>query len=172
MKIAVASKNPVKINSLQKAFALSFPAEEIEVSSLAANSGVSDQPFGEEETLRGALNRLTESREAFPKMDYYSSIEGGLIREEKDLYVFAWVVIEDHKGIQSRSQAARFKLPENLASLVRQGKELGDADNIVYGRSNSKQGDGTVGILTNQLVTRTGYYEHAAILAICSFAKS
>ncbi len=171
MKIAIASKNPVKVEAFQRAFQLTFPEEGLETCSLAASSGVNDQPFGESETLEGALNRLSEVKKLAPGQDYYCSIEGGLIRDKEELYVFAWLVVENKKGLQSRSQAARFKLPENLASLVKAGKELGEADDIVYGRTNSKQGDGTVGVLTNQLITRTDYYEHPAILALSGFIK-
>ncbi len=172
MKIAVASKNPVKIEAFKRAFRLTFPQESLETSSVAARSGVNHQPFGEKETLKGALNRLLELKKLAPGQNYYCSIEGGLVEDEEDLYVFAFLIVEDENGLQSRSQAARFKLPENLASLVKAGKELGEADDIVHGRTNSKQGDGTVGSLTNQLITRTDYYEHPAILALSSFTNS
>jgi hypothetical protein len=46
--------------------------------------------------------------------------------------------------------------------------ELGDADDIVTNRVNSKQGGGTVGVLTNNLVTRSLYYEQAVVLALVS----
>jgi non-canonical (house-cleaning) NTP pyrophosphatase len=39
--------------------------------------------------------------------------------------------------------------------LVESGKELGDADDIVFGKSNSKQQNGAVGILTHDIITRT-----------------
>jgi non-canonical (house-cleaning) NTP pyrophosphatase len=45
---------------------------------------------------------------------------------------------------------------------------LGDADDIVTNRVNSKQGGGTVGVLTNNLVTRSLYYEQAVVLALVS----
>ena len=64
------------------------------------------------------------------------------------------------------ARTASFPLPPALASLVRGGMELGDADDAVFGRSNSKQEDGTVGILSHGAVDRTEYYRHALVLAL------
>lgn len=67
------------------------------------------------------------------------------------------------------SRTATFVLPEEIAALVRQGVELGAADDIVFGRFNSKQSNGAVGILTADAIDRTRYYEHAVILALVPF---
>ena len=40
---------------------------------------------------------------------------------------------------------------------------------MIFGRTNSKQGNGAIGILTNDLVTRTDLYEHAVLLALAPF---
>lgn len=39
----------------------------------------------------------------------------------------------------------------------------------VFGKVNSKQGQGTVGQLTNGLIDRTLFYEHAVVLALAPF---
>ena len=44
---------------------------------MSTNSGVSDQPFGEE-TYEGAQNTVCGIREKFPKMDFYISCEAGI----------------------------------------------------------------------------------------------
>jgi inosine/xanthosine triphosphatase len=44
--------------------------------------------------------------------------------------------------------------------------ELGAADDIVFARANSGYGQGTIGKLTNGIVDRSIYYEHAILLAI------
>jgi non-canonical (house-cleaning) NTP pyrophosphatase len=53
-----------------------------------------------------------------------------------------------------------------VAALVRAGVELGEADDRVFGRSGSKQGEGAVGLLTKGAICRSSYYEHALILAL------
>jgi non-canonical (house-cleaning) NTP pyrophosphatase len=47
--------------------------------------------------------------------------------------------------------------------------ELGDADDLFYQRKNSKQLNGSVGLLTNDLFTRTSLYVEAVMLALIPF---
>ena len=47
-----------------------------------------------------------------------------------------------------------------------------DADDVIFRRSNSKQGDGIVGILTSGAVDRTEYYAPAMMLALIPFANA
>ena len=49
--------------------------------------------------------------------------------------------------------------------------ELGDADDIVFKRVNSKHGQGTVGKLTNGQIDRTEYYVHALKLALIPWIR-
>lgn len=44
-----------------------------------------------------------------------------------------------------------------------------DIDDILFNRSNSKQEDGAVGILTGRIIDRTKYYLEAVILALIPF---
>jgi non-canonical (house-cleaning) NTP pyrophosphatase len=41
----------------------------------------------------------------------------------------------------------------------------------VFGRTKSGQGNGTVGKLTANVVTRAAYYEHAVMMALIPFMK-
>ena len=76
----------------------------------------------------------------------------------------------DHQEIVGIAKTAAFPLPNEIARLViEEKKELGDADDMVFKRVNSKQGDGTVGMLTKSLISRAVYYEHALILALVPF---
>jgi len=52
--VLVASKNPVKIQAIREGFLKVFPDTGYEFLSVEVSSGVSDQPFGMEETLTGA----------------------------------------------------------------------------------------------------------------------
>ncbi len=62
-----------------------------------------------------------------------------------------------------------FTLPEAVAALIRQGQELGAADDLVFGRVNSKQEQGAVGLLTGGVVDRTQLYAQAVVLALIPF---
>ena len=72
----------------------------------------------------------------------------------------------------SKAKTATFPLPLKISKLIQEGYELGDADDIVFKRSNSKQQNGAVGILTNNVINRTDYYSHAIILALIPFTNT
>ena len=59
-----------------------------------------------------------------------------------------------------------------MSDLVRAGKELGEADDIVFGRRNSKQKEGALGLLTGKVIDRRELYEHAILLALVPFKSS
>ena len=168
-KIIVASKNPVKIESTKDAFTKMFPDQVFKFEGLSVESGVSNQPMGEEETLIGAINRVNNVSVLSPKADYWVGIEGGSKIVGEGMEAFAWVVVKSNIGIRSQGRTASFYLPKEIVALIKEGKELGEADDIVFKRSNSKQANGAVGILTGDILTRADYYETAIILALIPF---
>jgi len=169
-QVIIGSQNPVKLQCVKDSFQLLFGQVTFSFKGCETVSGVSDQPMTDEETYMGALNRARFVRAAFPMADFCVGIEGGISDDGKVMEAFAWVVIIGASN-QSRARTATFLLPEKVASLVRGGIELGVADDMVFGRSNSKQKDGAVGLLTNGAITRTAYYSHAVTLALIPFLK-
>jgi inosine/xanthosine triphosphatase len=172
MKVIVASTNPVKIHTTEIGCAKMFPGMSFKVVGVPVPSGVSHQPMSEEETLQGALNRVNNISQSDPDADYWVGIEGGLEEKRGEFEVFAWVVVKGKDGKIGKGRTGSFFLPEKVAVLIKQGKELGVADDIVFGRSNSKQTNGSVGILTGDVLTRTTYYEHAMVLALIPFKNA
>jgi inosine/xanthosine triphosphatase len=170
-KIIVASKNPVKINSALSGFKKMFPREEFEVEGVNVPSGVPDQPMGDDETYQGALNRAENAKRDFPNADYWVGMEGGLTDENNIMEAYAWMVVLS-KNMMGKSKTATFELPDKVAQLVRQGMELAQADDQVFNRTNSKHKNGAVGILTDDVIGRTEYYEHAFILSLIPFKNS
>jgi inosine/xanthosine triphosphatase len=170
-RIIVASTNPVKIQSALNGFQAMFPGESFTGQGLSVPSEVSDQPMSDVETLNGALNRARNVREKMPDADYWAGIEGGCEEKHDRLWAFAWVVILSRE-LTGQGRTGAFVLPDEIAQLVRQGVELGEADDRVFGRSNSKQGNGAVGILTADVIDRTKYYEHAVALALIPFKNT
>jgi len=47
--------------------------------------------------------------------------------------------------------------------------ELGDADDLVFRKENSKQQNGAVGLLTNDAITRQSLYQPAVQMAFIPF---
>ena len=166
--IVVASTNPVKIAAALNGFRRMFPDESFDARGISVPSDVSDQPMTDAETLQGAFNRVANARAADPDADYWIGLEGGVEDRDGTLEAFAWMVVTDGERT-GKSRTATFYLPEEAANLVRQGMELGHADDVIFGRANSKHQNGSVGLLTGDVVDRTAYYAQAVILALIPF---
>jgi inosine/xanthosine triphosphatase len=168
-RVVVASRNPVKVRAVREGFARVWAGEGFEVVGVEVGSGVSDQPMNDGETLRGAETRAANARVVVPDAAFWAGVEGGVGERDGRLEAFAWAVVVGADGRVGRSRTATFELPPRVAELVHQGVELGHADDQVFGRSNSKQANGAVGLLTRDLIDRAGYYEHAVVLALVPF---
>ena len=166
--VVIASTNPVKIRAAVNGFRRLFPGSELSVVTANVPSGVAHQPMSDEETLRGALNRSANAQTAHPHADYWIGLEGGIQSLGQEMIAFAWIVVRSNHMI-GKGRTGTFFLPPAVVDLIRQGKELGEADDVVFGRTNSKQENGAVGLLTDNVIDRTQLYEHAMILALIPF---
>jgi len=169
--IMVASTNPVKIRSALEGFQRMFPGEQFSAQGTAVNSGVAHQPMTDAETLSGARNRAANAKRARPDADHWVGIEGGVDLIGTGMHAFAWVVILSGGTEHGEARSASFLLPDSLAALVRAGMELGEADDQVFGRQNSKQANGAVGLLTANAVDRETLYVMPVILALIPFKQ-
>lgn len=167
--IAVASLNPVKLRATKKAFERLFPDQRFSVSGAALPSGVADQPTSLAETMTGARNRAHNARRAQPDAQFWVGIEGGIEDSPLGMTCFARVHVLGADGREGLGQTAVFYLPREVAALVRQGVELGLADDQVFGRDDSKQANGAIGILSDDVIDREAYYIHAMIMALLPF---
>jgi len=167
IKIAVASHNPVKLDAVKEGLSV-FLNEEFQLIGLSVNSDVPDQPMSDAETIQGAMNRVNNAQQKFPGYNFYIGIEGGVEETSSGLMAFAWIVISngDKTG---KARTASFFLPPRVAELVHQGMELGNADDIVFAKQNSKQQNGAVGLLTNDAITRKSLYMPAVQMAFIPF---
>jgi inosine/xanthosine triphosphatase len=166
--IIVASTNPVKINAAHAGFAAMYPHDRFEVRGVDVESGVPHQPMDSDETLEGARTRARNARALVPEAEFVVGIEGGIERDGESLAAFAWIVVLGREQ-SGRSRTGSFILPREISELVQQGVELGHADDRVFGRSDSKRQNGSVGILTGDVITREDFYAHAVVLALIPF---
>jgi inosine/xanthosine triphosphatase len=167
VKIIVASQNPVKLNAVREGLA-AFLGNGFDLRGVSVESGVSDQPMSDAETLSGAINRVGNARLQFAGSDYYIGIEGGIEETTSGLMAFAWMVISNDQKI-GKARTASFFLPPEVAKLVHQGMELGHADDVVFSKSNSKQQNGAIGLLTNDVISRKTLYIPAVQMAFLPF---
>jgi inosine/xanthosine triphosphatase len=166
--IVIASQNPVKVQAVRQGFERMFPGEPFEIQTVSVPSGVGDQPSSSREALDGALNRAQGAALRFQQADYWVGVEGGIEDQGGEMIAFAWIVVQSPHGL-GKGRTGTFYLPLAVAELVRSGKELGEADDIVFGRMNSKQDNGAIGLLTGNVIDRAALYEQAVILALVPF---
>ena len=128
--------------------------------------------------------------------DFAVGLEGGIEPYGEELWCMAWMAIVGTKskactsakaedddycpvhGEESKSltwgyaKTGSFLLPPAICDLVlNKDMELGDADDVVFKRVNSKHGSGTVGVLTKGEIDRTEYYVHALKLALIPWVR-
>ncbi len=168
VNIVVASENPVKSGAIEGAFKKLFPELNVQTLKVSVASGVSDQPMSDEETKRGALNRIAGARELHPEADMWAGLEGGIEPTEDGMLGFAWIIVQQMDEA-SAVRTATFPLPPKVCELISGGMELGHANDLVFHRDNSKQKEGAIGTLTGGLIDRKELYEHAAIMALVPF---
>ena len=164
---AVGSLNSVKLQAVRLGTATLFDG--IAVIGFGVDSGVSAQPVGDEEMIAGATQRAIGVLQACAPAQYGVGLEGGVVELREGMFAYAWCAIADRAGAVGVASTGRFLLPQKVAELVRAGRELGDADDAVFGRTNSKQNEGAVGILTHARLTRAGFYAPAVLLAMVRF---
>ena len=164
---AVGSQNPVKLQAVRLGAATLF--DEIEVIGVSVASGVSEQPFGDEEMIAGAAQRAAAALDQCATAQYGVGLEGGVLELREGMFACAWCAITSRDGAVGVASTGNFQLPPRVAELVRSGMELGEADDVVFGRTNSKQNEGAVGILTHGRLTRAEFYAPAVLLALVKF---
>lgn len=144
---------------------------DLSIVGVSTDSGVSDQPVSDAETLRGARNRANNARQAHADADYWVGIEGGIEVFDDQLLAFAWMSVESKDERRGEARSATLPLPAAVKRLIDQGMELGDANDKVFATINSKQGGGAYGLLSEGLYTRESIYTQTLILALLPLVK-
>ena len=163
-RVAVGSTNPVKIGAVRAV--LERVRVGIEVGGVSVASDVPDQPWGDEETIRGARTRAERALAAM-NADLAVGLEGGLVEQsDGSLHTCAWAVAVDTNGRVATGGSLAMPLPPSVAAAIRDGLELGHAMDRVTGGTNIKQGAGAVGILTAGLIDRQRAYEALVTYAL------
>jgi inosine/xanthosine triphosphatase len=156
-RIAVGSRNPVKMSAVASVVRQWSP--DATVDGVQVASGVADQPFGDDETMRGAATRARAARQALDA-DIGIGLEGGVVEGEGGaMRSCAWAAVALRDGREFVGGSLAMPLPPVVAALVRDGVELGHAMDAVAGVHNSKHGAGAVGLLTHGLIDRQRAYE-------------
>ncbi len=167
---AVGTKNQIKIEAVNSIVKEYWP--KAEVVSVEIYSRASIQPKTNKETKNGAITRAKKSLEQHKEAAYGVGLESGIEFREDGLWTFGWIAIINRNGIMGLAKTIEFRLPDKMADLIKGGMEQGQADAIVFKRSDSGEGEGTVGLLTKGKVKRAEAFSQAVIFALVPFLNS
>lgn len=170
LRVAVGSKNPVKVGAVQAAFEAYWPELGCEIKAVDVSSGVSAQPMTDKESLQGARNRARRALDAFPAAAYGVGIEGGLQQIDTVWMDTQWVVVVNRAGKSAIGQSVRIEVPDRMVALIQQGLEMGDVIDTVFGQTNMKQAGGYIKEVTQGLINREQLCYGAVVSALAPFA--
>jgi inosine/xanthosine triphosphatase len=161
MKIIIGSNNPAKVAAVKNA----FHYQPTEFLSLDIPSGVNEQPFSDEETIRGAINRAVGALKQ-GNGDIGIGLEGGVQESEYGLLLCNWGALAVKNNEPIIAGGARFLLPPEVAARLRAGEELGPVMDEFTKRENIRKNEGAVGIFTNGLINRSEMFSHIMNLLV------
>ena len=146
MIISVGSTNPTKVDAVKRVVKKLF--SDCEVKGVIVSSKVNDMPLTDEETIQGAKNRALN---ALGKSNYGVGIEGGVNDTTHGMFLCAWIAVTD--GIKTGlSCTGKILIPKDIATELRNGKELGPLMSERTGVEKVNHHEGTFGLLTNGLI--------------------
>jgi len=160
--VSVGSENPVKVKAVELAMEKTIGS--VLVVEVDADSGVSKQPIGFDETAKGAINRAKYAFEAKPSL-YGIGIEAGLVEiGGKYLDVHVCAIFDGLNYTIGTSQG--FQVPAELVKEMKHGEECGVVAEKIYNVKNIGKKEGIIGYLTNGGINRMDLCENAVLMAM------
>lgn len=157
MKVIIGSKNPTKLNAVQEVFT------GVEMISINAESKVSAQPFSDEETREGAINRALQCAGYAPNA-IGIGLEGGVMFINDQLFLCNWgALVSQNKKVYTAS-GARILLPDEIKEKLNSGAELGELMDSYAKKNEVRNNEGAIGIFTNNIISRKEMFVHVAKL--------
>ena len=164
--VAAGTTNPAKLKPVYLVIAQVFGVGKIQ--GLSVPSGVREQPIGEEETELGAINRAKAALAGVPGASWGVGLEGGVRFGHHGCFLFGAVAVTDGQRLEV-GRTAELRLPPDVAERIQAGEELGPIMDGLTGVQNIKQKAGTVGFLTNGLLSRADVWQMGLTLALAPF---
>lgn len=170
MLVLVGSLNPVKIGAVEDAFSRFFDG--IEVQGFDVDSGVGDQPVGDD-TLRGAHGRAAALADLDGRRGlgaaWFVGIEGGLVHLDDHWLACGAVCVLDRHGRRSMGTSPAFPLPDGVVEQLHEGRELGHVIDELSGDRGTKRRGGAIGHFTRGVMSRRELYVHGVVVALVPF---
>ena len=155
MKIIIGSKNPTKIKAVESIFINE------EIISLDVPSNVSVQPFSDEETREGAINR---AKQCVRSDAVGIGLEGGVMYVQNQLFLCNWGALVTPEEDTFTASGARIPLPKEIDVQLKAGFELGDLMDVFTEKQGIRNNEGAIGVFTHNRVTRHEMFAHVVKL--------
>lgn len=150
-KALIASTNQVKVSALKEVLT------DYEVIAMKVDSGVSNQPKSDEETILGAVNRA----KGLPKEGLRFGLEAGVTKQFGKLYLVNFGALIDMDDNIYTAGGTRIELPKIIEDKIfNEGKELADIMEEVYNEKDVRSHQGAIGIFTSNMVKRVDIFTH------------
>lgn len=146
MRVAVGSGNPVKRAAVAAALS------DATVDAVSVESGVAEQPWGDDETIEGARNRA--QRALSDGYDFGVGLEGGVDERDGQLFLVMWAAATDGERVEVGG-GPRIRLPDDVAARLHDGDELGPVMDDLLDTSGIAENQGAAGVFTGGVTDRT-----------------
>ncbi len=177
MIIGVGTQNPAKLSAAEQALKQILnkferaPGRSVRIRQTTTSTSVPDMPLTIHDLMQGALERALFTYKTFPEADFVLGLEGGVYRvpEQRAVFLQSWAyAFNGSTGFFGSSPA--LPLPESItAPLFEQGLELSSVIDQLSGKEDVRSNEGTFGILTRNLMSRSDSFVMAVIAALTPF---
>ena len=168
VKVAVGSKNPVKVRAARRVLTKIYGKGKVEVKGFKVSSGVPRQPLGWQ-TVRGAINRALEALK-IGGAELGIGIEAGLFPVKKTItgYMdFQWCAVADRGGFITLGCGPGFEMPPSVVKGVLDGRgEVGELLGEMFRVERLGETIGAIGLLSHGIMDRVKLTEQAVLMAM------
>jgi len=151
-EVYVASTNPNKVKGVRN---ILEPLGYM-VYGKSVESGVSNQPKSDEETIQGAINRAYSLNEGHLRI----GLEAGVVMTSGIMYLTNFGALLDEEDNLYVAGGTRIPLPKEIEVLINSGYELKDAMDKYYNEKGINEREGAIGFFTENQVPRHEIFEH------------
>ena len=163
--VALASRNPMKLVAVERAFRRYFNARVVMV---PVETGYPRQPVGLGELVGGAAARARAALEAEAGATFGVGIEAGLMEfpSTTGFIEVQVAVVAGRDGRASVGLSQGFELPPGVVERMLEGEELASASGLKRGSRDIGEYIGYIGVATRGAVTRLDLTVHAVLMAL------
>jgi len=186
IKVAIGTERKAKVDAVMAALRSIVELgisgwERIDLITRRTESRVAATPVGDPDLMRGARSRVEDLFSQLTSegiaADLYLGLEGGLHVEhlagKRLVFLRGWVYARDARGVGCFGCSPSIEVPAEIAeSVLDRAEDLGDVIDRFSGRIDVRSNEGTWGVLTRDLITRSRSFETATLAALAPYYNS